>query len=75
MGLAVEVSKFRSGCSGNVWGGLVWSVTLRLGSLGGGGVMRGDVRFGRVRFVWAWGGSLVEVRYGVARSGLLRFGS
>ena len=27
-----------------------------------GGVMRGDVRFGRVRFVWAWGGSLVEVR-------------
>ena len=37
--------------------------------------MRGDVRFGRVRFVWAWGGSLVEVRYGVARSGLLRFGS
>ena len=31
-GLAVEVSKFRSGCSGNVWGGLVWSVTLRLGS-------------------------------------------
>lgn len=40
-----------------------------------GGVMRGDVRFGRVRFVWAWGGSLVEVRYGVARSGLLRFGS
>jgi len=33
--LAVEVSKFRSGCSGNVWGGLVWSVTLRLGSLGG----------------------------------------
>ena len=31
-GLAVEVSKFRSGCSCNVWGGLVWSVTLRLGS-------------------------------------------
>ena len=30
-----------------------------------GGVMRGDVRFGRVRFVWAWGGSLGELRSGL----------
>lgn len=45
-----------------------------------GGVMRGDVRFGRVRFVWAWGGSLGELRFGLAwlgevRQGGVRFGS
>ena len=45
-----------------------------------GGVMRGDVRFGRVRFVWAWGGRIGELRagqvgFGMERSGMVRFGS
>ena len=45
-----------------------------------GWVMRGDVRFGRVRFVWAWGGRIGELRagqvgFGMERSGMVRFGS
>ena len=32
--------------------------------------MRGDVRFGRVRFVWAWSGRIGEVGAGLVRLGM-----
>ena len=36
--------------------------------------MRGDVRFGRVRFVWAWSGRIGELGAGLAWLGEVRQG-